>query len=138
VLVSGAVHTIDVGEVNGQLFLGNASIGLESEVTPVATAAPPVGGRAVYLAVTLYGLARWRPARFQLETDGRPCTYMGYTAAAANTGRFGGGMASLQMHNSTMARRCGSEHRGSGITREFAGVVQTQRGVRVAHLEVTL
>lgn len=92
VLIEGAIRTIDVGEVSGQLFLGNASIGLESEVTPVANAAPRVGGRAVYLAATVYGLARWRPARFELETDGRPCSYMGYLAAAANTGRFGGGM----------------------------------------------
>jgi YegS/Rv2252/BmrU family lipid kinase len=92
VLISGSVRQIDVGEVNGQLFLGNASIGLESEVTPVANAAPRVGGRAVYLGATLYGLARWRPARFELEIDGRPCAYVGYMAATANTGRFGGGM----------------------------------------------
>ncbi len=92
VLINGSVRPIDVGDVNGQLFLGNASIGLESEVTPVANAAPPIGGRAVYLAATLYGLARWRPARFELEIDGRPHSYTGYMAAAANTGRFGGGM----------------------------------------------
>jgi diacylglycerol kinase family enzyme len=72
--------------------LGNASIGLESEVTPIANAAPRVGGRAVYLAATMYGLARWRPARFELEIDGRSYAYTGYMAAAANTGRFGGGM----------------------------------------------
>ncbi len=92
VIVSGQVRTIDVGEVNGQTFLGNASIGLESEVTPIANAAPRLGGRAVYLAATMYGLARWRPARFELELDGRRADYTGYMAAAANSGRFGGGM----------------------------------------------
>jgi YegS/Rv2252/BmrU family lipid kinase len=91
-LIDGEVRSIDLGEANGQVFLGNASIGLESEVTPIANAAPRVGGRAVYLAATMYGLARWRPARFELEIDGRPYVYTGYMAAAANTGRFGGGM----------------------------------------------
>ncbi len=92
VLIDGAVRQIDLGQANGEVFLGNASIGLESEVTPIANAAPRVGGRAVYLAATMYGLARWRPARFELEVDGSPCAYTGYMAAAANTGRFGGGM----------------------------------------------
>jgi YegS/Rv2252/BmrU family lipid kinase len=92
ILISGQVRLIDLGEANGQVFLGNASIGLESEVTPIANAAPRVGGRAVYLAATIYGLARWRPARFELEIDGSPSVYTGYMAAAANTGRFGGGM----------------------------------------------
>ena len=92
VLVSGRVRSIDVGEANGQTFLGNASIGLESEVTPIANAAPRLAGRAVYLGATLYGLARWRPARFELEADGRSFSYTGYMAAAANTGCLGGGM----------------------------------------------
>jgi YegS/Rv2252/BmrU family lipid kinase len=92
VLINGGVRSIDLGDADGQVFLGNASIGLESEVTPIANAAPRVGGRAVYLAATMYGLARWRPAHFELEIDGRPYGYTGYMAAAANTGRFGGGM----------------------------------------------
>jgi YegS/Rv2252/BmrU family lipid kinase len=92
VLIDGAVRAIDIGQCGEELFLGNASIGLESEVTPIANAAPRVGGRAVYLAATMYGLARWRPARFELEIDGRACSYTGYIAAASNTGRFGGGM----------------------------------------------
>jgi YegS/Rv2252/BmrU family lipid kinase len=92
ILIDGRVRAIDLGQADDQVFLGNASIGLESEVTPIANAAPRVGGRAVYLAATMYGLARWRPARFELEIDGTSCAYTGYMAAAANTGRFGGGM----------------------------------------------
>ncbi len=92
VVANGVERRIDAGEVNGALFVGIASIGLESEVTPIVNAAPRVGGRAIYLAATLYGLARWRPARFELELDGERRAYIGYLAAVANSGRFGGGM----------------------------------------------
>ena len=92
VLLTGTVRSVDAGQVDGQLFVGIASIGLESEVTPIANRAPTVGGRAVYLAATLYGLARWQPARFEVQVDGDHCAFTGYMAAAANSGRFGGGM----------------------------------------------
>jgi YegS/Rv2252/BmrU family lipid kinase len=92
VIAAGRVRSVDAGAVDGKLFVGIASIGLESEVTPIANAAPRVAGRAVYLAATLYGLARWRAARFALEADGEEITFSGYMAAVANSGRFGGGM----------------------------------------------
>jgi YegS/Rv2252/BmrU family lipid kinase len=92
VVVSGRVRSVDAGQVDGQLFVGVASIGLESEVTPIVNQAPRIGGRAVYVAATLYGLARWQPARFELQADDEMCAFTGYMAAAANSGRFGGGM----------------------------------------------
>jgi YegS/Rv2252/BmrU family lipid kinase len=92
VVAHGVERRVDAGEVNGVLFVGIASIGLESEVTPIVNAAPRVGGRAIYLAATLYGLARWRPAGFELDLDGEHLTFTGYLAAVANSGRFGGGM----------------------------------------------
>ncbi len=91
-IATGSARAVDAGQVGDELFVGIASIGLESEVTPIANAAPRVGGRAVYLAATLYGLARWRPARFELVVDGAEYAFRGYLAAAANSGRFGGGM----------------------------------------------
>jgi YegS/Rv2252/BmrU family lipid kinase len=92
VLLTGRVRSVDAGHVEGQLFVGIASIGLESEVTPIANRAPRAGGRAVYVAATLYGLARWRPARFEVRADDEEFAFSGYMAAAANSGRFGGGM----------------------------------------------
>jgi YegS/Rv2252/BmrU family lipid kinase len=92
VVVSGSTRTVDAGQVDAQLFVGIASIGLESEVTPIANKAPRMGGRAVYLAATVYGLVRWRPAQFELRADDETYAFTGYMAAAANSGRFGGGM----------------------------------------------
>ncbi|EHN08959.1 Transcription regulator [Patulibacter medicamentivorans] len=91
-LADGATRTIDVGDADGQTFVGVASIGLESEVTRLANAAPRIGGRAVYAGAMVVGLARWRPARFELVVDGAPHRFTGFLAAAANSGRFGGGM----------------------------------------------
>ncbi|WP_320669872.1 diacylglycerol/lipid kinase family protein [Patulibacter defluvii] len=91
-LVDGATRTIDVGDADGETFVGVASIGLESEVTRLANAAPRIGGRAVYAGAMVVGLARWRPATFVLEVDGEPQRVTGFLAAAANSGRFGGGM----------------------------------------------
>lgn len=91
-LIDAPVRSIDVGDVDGATFVGVASIGLESEVTRIANAAPRLGGAAVYAAATIAGLARYRPARFSLTLDGQPREFTGYLVAAANSGRFGGGM----------------------------------------------
>jgi YegS/Rv2252/BmrU family lipid kinase len=92
VLIEGEVRSVDAGEVDGETFVGIASIGIESEVTRIANRAPRIGGRAVYVVAMLAGLARWRPADFALEIDGQQHAFTGYIAAAANSGRFGGGM----------------------------------------------
>jgi YegS/Rv2252/BmrU family lipid kinase len=96
VVAEGVVRTVDCGEVGGQTFVGVASIGLESEVTALANAAPRVGGalggELVYLGATFVGLARWQPATFTVRLDGETRAFTGYLAAAASSGRFGGGM----------------------------------------------
>ena len=91
-LVDAPVRRVDVGDVEGATFVGVASIGLESEVTRIANATPRIGGPAVYAAAMIAGLVRYKPARFTLTLDGEPREFTGYLAAAANSGRFGGGM----------------------------------------------
>lgn len=93
VLVDGRVRRIDVGDCAGETFVGVASIGLESEVTRIANNAPRIGGQAVYAVATIIGLARWKPARFDLVLDGADVrSFTGFIAGVANSGRFGGGM----------------------------------------------
>jgi YegS/Rv2252/BmrU family lipid kinase len=93
VLIDGAVRSIDAGDADGETFVGVASVGLESEVTRIANDAPRFIGSGVYLYSTFLGLARWKPATFELVLDdGSPHTFTGYMAGAANSGRFGGGM----------------------------------------------
>jgi YegS/Rv2252/BmrU family lipid kinase len=92
IVADGELRTVDAGDVDGETFVGVASIGLESEVTRIANAAPRLGGRTVYTGATIVGLARWRPATYELDLDGERHSYTGFMAAVANSGRFGGGM----------------------------------------------
>ena len=93
VLLECPPRPIDIGDCNGETFVGIASIGLESEVTRIANSAPRFTGQATYGLSMLAGLARWRPATFRLVLDGgAERQFTGYMAAASNSGRFGGGM----------------------------------------------
>jgi YegS/Rv2252/BmrU family lipid kinase len=92
VIAAGHTRRVDVGEVDGRVFLGVASCGLDSDVNKRANEAKLVRGRFVYVSALFGGLARWRMARFQLTVDGEATAYRGYTAAVGNTGRYGGGV----------------------------------------------
>ncbi|MCL6441473.1 MAG: diacylglycerol kinase family lipid kinase [Thermoleophilum sp.] len=92
VALTGSERAIDVGVAGGEPFLGIASIGFDSRANQFANDARLVRGRAVYALAALRALARWRPARFELLADGERFVFHGYTAAAANSGRYGGGM----------------------------------------------
>ncbi len=91
-LATGATRAIDVGEVNGRRFLGIASCGFDSDANRIANQARLVKGHLVYLYAALRTLAAWRPARFELTLDGNPLQFTGYSAAAANSKAYGGGM----------------------------------------------
>jgi YegS/Rv2252/BmrU family lipid kinase len=92
VIAAGNTRSVDVGEVDGRVFLGVASCGLDSDVNRRANEAKLVRGRFVYVSALFGGLARWRMARFRLTVDGDETAFRGYTAAIANTGRYGGGV----------------------------------------------
>ncbi len=92
-LVAGQERTVDVGEVDGRTFLGIASYGIDSAVQEVALEARLVRGQLVYVYATLRTLAAWRHASFAFTVDGgAEQRFTGYALAAANSGRFGGGM----------------------------------------------
>lgn len=92
VLAAGNVREIDVGEANGQRFLGIASCGLDSDANRIANEARWLRGNLVYAYAALRALAAWRPARFRLEIDGLRRELTGYSVAAANSRAYGGGM----------------------------------------------
>ncbi len=51
-------------------FLGIASLGFDSEANAAANAAPRALGRGIYVYGALSAIARWKPASFEVETDG--------------------------------------------------------------------
>jgi YegS/Rv2252/BmrU family lipid kinase len=84
------VH-IDVGEANGERFLGIASVGFDSEANRIANASR-LSGRMVYAWAALRALAGWKPQRFSLVESGVQTRFTGYTVAVANNGFYGAGM----------------------------------------------
>jgi YegS/Rv2252/BmrU family lipid kinase len=92
VLAAGATREIDVGEVNGERFLGIASCGFDSVANRIANETRWLRGSPVYAYAALRTLLAWKPATFTIDTDGERHVVTGYTVAAANNKAYGGGM----------------------------------------------
>jgi YegS/Rv2252/BmrU family lipid kinase len=93
VLAAGEQREIDVGEVNGERFLGIASLGFDSEANGIANRTRLFRGNLVYAYAALRALIAWRPATFTVVLDGeRRIELQGYSVAAANSKAYGGGM----------------------------------------------
>ncbi|HTU14534.1 MAG TPA: diacylglycerol kinase family protein [Solirubrobacterales bacterium] len=91
-LDEGHVRAIDVGEANGNRFLGIASFGFDSEANRIANEAKLFKGTMVYAYAALKALFGWKPARFSLVEGGVQKRFSGYTVAVANNAYYGGGM----------------------------------------------
>jgi YegS/Rv2252/BmrU family lipid kinase len=92
VLALGREQRVDVADINGRAYLGIASSGLDSDAGDIANATRLKLGQLVYLYATLRAMRAWRPARWELVTDGEPRSFTGYSVAVCNSGVFGGGM----------------------------------------------
>jgi YegS/Rv2252/BmrU family lipid kinase len=92
VLARGETRRIDVGEANGQRFLGIASCGFDSEANRTANRARLIRGNLVYAYAALRTLISWKPARFTVKIGEERLRFTGYTVAAANSKAYGGGM----------------------------------------------
>lgn len=91
-LLNGEVKAIDVGEANGNRFLGIASVGFDSDANRIANEVRFLKGKPVYAWAALKALAGWKPARFTLREGESRSRITGYTVAVANNGFYGGGM----------------------------------------------
>ena len=93
VVAEGVERLVDVGEVEGRPFIGIASCGFDSDANRIANETTLVKGNLVYAYGALRALAEWRPARFDLDLDGRErMSFSGYSVACANSKAYGGGM----------------------------------------------
>jgi YegS/Rv2252/BmrU family lipid kinase len=93
VLRDGAERPLDLGCVDGNPFIGIASLGFDSEANRIANEAPARLGNLVYVYGAIRALVAWRPARFDLELDGgERHTYVGWSVGACNSKAYGGGM----------------------------------------------
>ena len=92
VVARGVERDLDIGDVEGRSFIGIASLGFDSDANRIANEAPSQLGRLVYVYGAMRALAAWKHAAFELRLDGEPVSFTGYSVAACNSGRYGGGM----------------------------------------------
>lgn len=92
VVADGVETPVDLGEVDGHVFVGIASVGFDSEVQERVLRTRVPLGELVYLYGALATVLSWRHARFTVTTDGATESYSGWSAAVANSGYYGGGM----------------------------------------------
>jgi YegS/Rv2252/BmrU family lipid kinase len=92
VLATGRERPLDLGEVDGRLFVGIASCGFDSDANRIANDVRWVRGNLVYAYGALRALAGWRHATFTLGYDGEEVIVRGWSVAAANSKAYGGGM----------------------------------------------
>ncbi|HEV2774326.1 MAG TPA: diacylglycerol kinase family protein [Solirubrobacteraceae bacterium] len=92
VVARGVERDLDIGDVEGRSFIGIASLGFDSDANRIANEAPSQLGRLVYVYGAMRALAAWKHAAFELRLDGEPLSFTGYSVAACNSGRYGGGM----------------------------------------------
>jgi YegS/Rv2252/BmrU family lipid kinase len=83
---------VDLGDADGQPFVGIVSVGFDGEVSRLASEGSRAPGRLVYPWAMLRVLATWRPAGFRVTIDGAPYDYAGYMVSVANAPCYGGGM----------------------------------------------
>ena len=90
-IAAGHSRRVDVGEANGERFLGIASVGFDSEANRIANESR-LRGHLVYAWAGMRALIGWKPERFSLTEGGIQSRMTGYTVAVANNGFYGGGM----------------------------------------------
>ncbi len=91
-VMEGEERLVDVAHVNGNPFVGIASVGFDSDANRLANEARVVKGQLVYLYAGLRTLVEWKPATFDVVVDGEHHSAVGYGVAVANSKAYGGGM----------------------------------------------
>jgi diacylglycerol kinase (ATP) len=92
-LRSARARSIDVGEVNGRIFVNAAGVGIDGHVAErVSATARVVGDTLGYLVGALVGIATYRPRPMRVVVDGELISGRFLTVVAANGTHFGSGM----------------------------------------------
>ena len=92
--LSGARRrVIDVGEVNGRIFVNAAGVGIDGHVTERVEASARIVGPALgYFVGALVSIASYRPQPMRLRIDGQTLEGKHLLVVAANGTHFGSGM----------------------------------------------
>jgi len=94
--IDGAIHgverLIDVGELNGRIFLNIAGIGLDARIAERFNAcAPGKRGMGPYFRIGLHEAFRYQPLPVEIALDGERITSRPLLVAFANGAEYGSG-----------------------------------------------
>lgn len=86
-------RTIDVGEINGRLFLNATGVGIDGHVAErIRASERVVGQRLAYLVGSLVSIATYRPQPMEVRIDDETSIGRFLTVISSNGTYFGGGM----------------------------------------------
>lgn len=86
-------RTIDVGELNGRIFVNAAGVGIDGHVAERVAAMTRIAGQTIgYLVGSLLAVATYRPQPMRVLVDGELASGSFLTVVAANGTHFGSGM----------------------------------------------
>jgi diacylglycerol kinase (ATP) len=92
-LAQSRPRRIDVGEVNGRVFLNAAGVGIDGHVAErIIASARVVGPTLGYFVGALVSIATYRPQEMRVSIDGQLRQGKHLVVVAANGTHFGGGM----------------------------------------------
>lgn len=92
-LAGAQPRRIDVGEVNGRIFLNAAGVGIDGHVAErIVASARVVGPTLGYFVGALVSIATYRPRQMRVTIDGTVRTGKHLVVVAANGTHFGSGM----------------------------------------------
>ena len=92
-LAGARVRRVDVGEVNGRIFLNAAGVGIDGHVAErVLASARVVGPTLGYFVGALVSIATYRPRQMRVRIDGEVREGRHLIVVAANGTHFGSGM----------------------------------------------
>jgi YegS/Rv2252/BmrU family lipid kinase len=89
-LLSGRPIALDVGEVEGRVFLSTAGIGLDAAVGQEFDKSPIRGG-IPYFGIAAMEFLQYQPVEVRVETDGQSRSLRPLLVTVANTNQFGMG-----------------------------------------------
>jgi YegS/Rv2252/BmrU family lipid kinase len=92
-LASAPTRRIDVGDVNGRIFLNAAGVGIDGHVSERVIASSRVVGQTLgYLVGSIVSIATYRPREMRVRIDGALRSGKHLMVVAANGTHFGSGM----------------------------------------------
>jgi len=92
-IIYGKVKTIDLGSVNGTIFVNSAGVGIDGAIiNDTDVIKNYISGSAAYLLSTIKSIVTFKPFRVEMLMDGVKFERDAYLIAIGNGQYFGGGM----------------------------------------------